>query len=253
MKITKHVSFFFLKDRIKFINKILDETNRYELTTDIFIHTNSQEVEYSLFDEYTNGKLTIIYHDLTNTHPFFLTWKCRDLLKQQQNDYDIFMYIEDDILVPYKAIQYWLTYHERIINLHYNLGFVRIEIENDIEYITDLKGEKLDTIIRIHENDYCVNNKNPYCAFWIYNKNEFNKFVHSEYYDPYHIVGYEIREISAVGLHGKYTSWYKNTVIPIIDQQLIKDCKIYHLPNNYVMDKNSLFATIKFDEAINLS
>jgi hypothetical protein len=250
MKITKHVSFYFLIDRIKFLNKILEETNQYEITTDIFIHTNSKEVEYSLFNEYTNGEMTIVYHDLTNIHPYFLTWKCRDLLKQQQNDYDIFMYIEDDILVPYKAIQYWLAYHEKLIHLNYNLGFVRIEIENNIEYITDLFGEKLDTIIRIHENDFCVNNKNPYCAFWIYNKNEFNKFVHSEYYNPYHIVGYEIREISAVGLHGVNTPWYKNTVIPIINNHLNKDCKIYHLSNNYVVDKSTTLATIKFDEAI---
>lgn len=27
-------------------------------------------------------------------------------------------------------------------------------------------------------------------------------------------------------------------------------CKIYHMPNNYVMDKNSQFGTIKFNEAI---
>ena len=162
------------------------------------------------------------------------------------------MYIEDDILVPYKAIKYWLEYNEKLIEMNYNLGFVRIEVENNIEYITDLDWEKLDTIIDLNEKKYCVNNKNPYCAFWIYNKNEFNNFVNSKYYNINNIPGYGIREKSAIGLHGLGTHWYKNTLIPIINNKLIEDCKIYHMPNNYVLDKNTRFATIKFNEAVKI-
>jgi hypothetical protein len=250
MRIVKHISFYFLIDRVIYINNIIDETNKYEYTTDIFIHTNNIDLQESLFNNYTNGSINIIYHDLSNIHPFYLTWKCRDLLQQQQNDYDIFMYIEDDILVPYKAIKYWLEYNEKLIEMNYNLGFVRIEVENNIEYITDLYGTKLDTIINLNETKYCVNNKNPYCAFWIYNKNEFNKFVNSNYYDIRNILNYDIREQSAIGLHGSGTNWYKNTLIPINNNKLIEDCKIYHMPNNYVLNKNTPFATIKFDEAI---
>ena len=249
MKITKHISFFFLPNRIIYINNIIDETNKYEYTTDIFIHTNNICLEKTAFHEYTNGCITIICHDLSNIHPFYLTWKCRDLLQKQQNEYDIFMYIEDDILVPCKAIQYWLEYNEKLIEMNYNLGFVRIEVENGIEYLTDLYGEKMDTVINLNDENYCVNNKNPYCAFWIYNKNEFSKFVNSKYYNINNILKYDTREKSAIGLHGMHTQWYKNTLIPIINNKLIEDCKIYHMPNNYVLDKNTRFATIKFDEA----
>jgi hypothetical protein len=250
MKITKHISFYFLKDRIFYINNIINETNKYEYTTDIFIHTNNINLQESEFNNYTNGCIKIIYHDLSNINPFYLTWKCRDLLKQQKNDYDIFMYVEDDILVPYKSIKYWLEYNEKLIEMNYNLGFVRIEVENNIEYITDLYGEKMNTIINLNEKQYCVNNKNPYCAFWIYNKNEFNKFVDSKYYNIINIPNYDIREKSAVGLHGEHTNWYKNTLIPIVNNKLNEDCRIYHMPNNYVLNKNTLFATIKFDESI---
>jgi hypothetical protein len=162
------------------------------------------------------------------------------------------MYIEDDILVPNKAIKYWLEYNEKLIEMNYNLGFLRIEVENNNEYITDLYGEKFDTTINLNETKYCVNNKNPYCAFWIYNKNEFNNFVNSKYYNINNISGYDIREQSAIGLHGTGTNWYKNTLIPIINNKLIDSCKIYHLPNNYVLNKNTHFATIKFDEAIKI-
>ena len=250
MKITKHISFYFLEDRIVYINNIIDETNTYEYTTDIFIHTNSIDLKKELFHEYTNGSITIIYHNLSDVHPFYLTWKCRDLLQQQKEEYDIFMYIEDDILVPYKAVKYWLEYNQQLIDMNYNLGFVRIEVENNIEYITDLYGTYMDTIIYLNGQKYCVNNKNPYCAFWIYSKTEFHKFVNSKYYNISNISGYDVREKSAVGLHGVDTKWYKHTVIPIINNKLIDECKIYHMPNNYVLNKSILFATIKFDEAI---
>lgn len=235
-----------------YINNIINETNKYECITDIFIHTNNKDLMESTFIKYTNGNIKIIYHDLSNINPFYLTWKCRELLQQQKNDYDIFIYIEDDILIPYKAIKYWLEYNEKLIEMNYNLGFVRIEVKNNIEYITDLHGENFDTIINLYEKPFCINNKNSYCAFWIYNKNEFDKFINSKYYNIENIQGYDIREQSAIGLHGTHTDWYKNTLIPIINNKLIEDCKIYHMPNNYVFNKHTLYATIKFDEAIKL-
>lgn len=252
MKITKHICFYFLVDRIIYINKIIDETNKYEHVTDIYIHTNNMCLEKNMFNNYDNGVITIVYHDLTNIDPFYLTWKCRELLKHQKNEYDVFMYVEDDILVPNEALKYWLKYNENLIEMNYNLGFVRIEIENNTEYITDLYGEYFDRTICLNGQKYCVNNKNPYCAFWIYNKNEFNKFVNSKYYNCNNIRGYGIREKSAIGLHGLQTNWYKNTLIPIDNDRLIEDCKIYHLPNNYVLDKNSPFATIKFKDALKI-
>jgi hypothetical protein len=157
------------------------------------------------------------------------------------------MYIEDDMLVPYKAIQYWLNYNEKLINLNFNLGFVRIEVANNTEYITDLPRKQLDKCIQLDEL-YCVNNVNPYCAFWIYNKNEFNRFVNSKYYNIENIARYDIRAKSAIGLHGLHTDWYKGTLIPIKNNKLIDDCKIYHMPNNYIPHKR--FATIKFDDAL---
>jgi len=250
MKITKHISFFYIQSRIQYINKIIDETNKYDYITDIYIHTNKNDLDINNFNKYTNGIIKIVYHDLSNIDPYKLTWLCRELLYQQKDDYDIFMYIEDDMLIPNNAINYWIKYNERLIEKGYNLGFIRIETNNNEEYITDLYGEQFDTIICVDDITYCVNNKNPYCAFWIYNKKEFNKFVSSKYWDISNITGYETREQSAIGLHGTGTNWYKSTLIPIHNNKLIESCKIYHMPNNYVTN-NSKFATILFNNAIN--
>ena len=252
MKITNHISFFYIESRLNYINQIINETNSYKYTTDIFIHTNSDNLKIDSLIEYNNGTLNIIVHDLTNINPFYLTWLCRKLLYEQRELYDIFMYIEDDILVPMDALQYWLDYNQKIIANNYNLGFLRIETKDNQEYITDLHGEKFDKILNIDNDKYCINDKNPYCAFWIYNKNEFNKFVNSKYYNINNILNYGIRESSAIGLHGVSTEWYKYSIIPLINNKLIESCKIYHMPNNYVND-NTLFATVNFKDAIELS
>jgi hypothetical protein len=257
MKITKHISFYYVETRITYINTIIESANNYEIETDIFIHTNNPNLQVTNLNAYTNGKLEIVYHDLTHIHPYFLTWFSRDLLYKQRNNYDIFMYIEDDILVPYKAIAYWLEYSDKCIEMNFNLGFVRIEIENGEEYITDVLRTQLDTIIIVNNILYCVNNKNPYCAFWIYNKKEFNAFANSKNYslDSYIVYNYEkyyqIREISAFGWNVPGINHYKNTLIPIVNNKLIGDCKIYHMPNNYVENESNKHIMTPFDNAIN--
>jgi len=153
------------------------------------------------------------------------------------------------MLIPFNAILYWLKYNENLIRHNYNLGFLRIETKDSEEYVTDLNGVKLKSTINLDDVDYCVNNVNPYCAMWIYNKDEFNNFVRSKYYNIENIPGYGRREKSAIGLGGERNYWYQGTLIPLINNKLDCNCKIYHLPNNYVENSKTKFATIKFDES----
>jgi hypothetical protein len=251
LKMSIHIAFYYIENRIQYINRIIDETNKYRQYTDIFIHTNNPYLNPSAFHTYTNGDISIVYHELKNENPFYLTWKPRKLMKAQKDDYDIFMYIEDDILVPVEAIDYWKKYNKKLIKLNYNLGFVRIETKYGVEYITDLRGTKFDTFIELEGITYCVNNKNPYCAFWIYDKTEFNQFVSSKYYDvSTNNMDYDIREKSAIGLHDYQNHWYKGTLIPITNNQLVSECRVYHMPNNYVFTNPWGYATVKFNESV---
>ena len=288
-----HISFFYIEERLKYLNKIIDASNAYERTADLFIHTNEdfpaeRRKEYyrragmrayrrvgGKLNEYTNGKIEVVVHDLSKTHPFYLTWQCRDLMKSQKDDYDIFMYLEDDILVPEQAIKYWLEHNEKLIRAGYNLGFVRIEKDIDNkEYSTDIFRKLTGKIelpswgSAVDDCTYRINDCNPYCAMWIYNKNEFNKFVNSKFWDianiPWPSGGKAIRERSAVGLHWPVRPsvtedyWYKETLIPSVDDKLTDDCKIFHLPNNYIKftwkqlesQFNSNFGTIRFKKLI---
>ena len=255
MKIAVHISFFYLEQRISYINRILLETAKYREYTDVFIHTNSATLTPDAFMPYINGIIHIVYHDLSDTHPYYLTWKCRGLMFEQRDEYDVFMYLEDDVLVPANAIEYWIKYNPLLVPINYNLGFLRIETDEangcNKEYITDLHGDRFDHLLEIGDATFCVNNKNPFCAFWIYSREEFGRFIGSDIYrfcnNPDR---YDIRELSAVGFHGEKMGRYINTVIPIIQSKLCEGCKIYHMSNNYITNHHSSFATIPFDDAI---
>lgn len=250
--ITKHITFYFLEHRIHFLDTIIETAESYPQTTDIFIHTNERDLTAGRFRPYTNGRLMIVWHDLTGCDPYRLTWKCRDLLSRQKDDYDIFMYIEDDILVPREAIEYWIQYNEETLKHNYNLGFFRIEKdENGKEFIVDLHACRIDKRLVLDDVQYALNDKQSYCAFWIYNKTEFHRFLESGYfYNLETIRGYNTREKSAIGLHGLETPFYRGTIIPIVEGGgFHKGCRIYHLPNNYIMNKDNWFSTIPFDDA----
>lgn len=236
--------FFYNKDRIKYINTIISETSKYPYTTDIFIHTNCP-ITLDIFYPYSNGQIVVVYYNLENNelftnNPLYFPWFIRDHMKNIK-DYDVVIYLEDDILIPVNALKYWFKHKDLLLKNNYNLGFTRIEILDNKEYTTDLvynnrnnKNNFLTKNIVIDDNIYIINDINPYCAMFIYDKEEYNNFINSPYFNPNNIQIYHIREKIAIGLHGIGMSYYKGTLIPLIDGKLDKDCRIYHLPNNYI-------------------
>jgi len=244
--ITKHICFYFIEDRIQYINRIIEETNKYHLLTDIFIHTHLN-FGLELLLEFTNGNIKIIHHDLSNddhfnSNPFIFPYYVRNFIKQQKDDYDIFIYLEDDILIKKEALLYWLEYKEKLIKNNYNLGFFRIEIDDKgDEYTTDnatspdgKENGYLSNTITLDNELFIINDKNPYCAFWIYDKIEFGKYVNS---DNYNVCDW-YRECVAFGLHRPGMNWYKATIIPLQNNKLSDNCRVYHMPNNYVHKLN---------------
>jgi hypothetical protein len=111
---------------------------------------------------------------------------------------------------------------------------------------------------------YVINDVNTYAAFFMYDKQEFAKFVESSFYDlpdlsgedpPRALIrGYHIREAAAIGADGMYdhpNNWYIHTIIPISPTgQLHPDCRVYHMANNYVNNPYTFSASVRFDEAI---
>jgi len=245
MIIAKHICFFFKEDRLQYINRIIKETDTYSLTTDIYIHTN-YNFSKELLCNYSNGSLIIVFHDLSNnmrfqSNPICFPYFIRDVIKSQKDKYDIFIYLEDDILIPKEALNYWLFYKEKMIANNYNLGFFRIEIdEKGDEYGSDQAAspdgqinEYLTKTVIIDNEQFIINDVNPYCAFWIYDKDEFNKYANSHYYQ----LDDGSRETVAFGLHRPDIKRYRATIAPLRNNQICKESRVFHMPNNYVHKK----------------
>lgn len=255
MNIAVHISFYYNEERFQYLREVVSNINNYDDKTDIYIHTN-KVFSANILGEYYNGKLEMVVHDLSQVHPWFLTWKHRDLMATQKNKYDIFMYIEDDILVPKEAISYWLNYKDNLIKNNLNLGFFRIEKDKKGDhYCTDNSTspdgkikQYLTKSINVDNQSFIINDQNPYCAFWIYDKNEFNKFLQSKFWNTPTAFHPGIREDSGFGM----TNGYKDTVIPLINNKLNENSKIYHLPNNYVGDFSNGWKLHLFDDVVKI-
>jgi len=258
-KISKNICFYFKQDRIQYINRIIEETNKYNLRTDIFIHTHL-DFSLDLLTDFNNGNIKIIHHDLSNdshfnSNPFIFPYYIRDFIKKQENDYDIFIYVEDDILIKKEALLYWLEYKDKLIKNNYNLGFFRIEVDDKgDEYTTDNStspdgtcSQYLSNTVTLDDELFIINDANPYCAFWIYDKIEFRKYINS---DRYNDCDWS-RECVAFGLHMPGINWYKGTIIPLQNNKLPNKCRVYHMPNNYVHRKD-WWVLHRFNEVVKL-
>lgn len=238
--------------RISYLQRIIDEYDSFtSVRVSIYIHTNTK-----IDDVFKHPKKchfqTIVHTLKKDENPHYLTWKCRELLKSQRNDFDYFCYCEDDILMKESTFQYWLKYKDICMSNKYNLGFLRVENDkNGNIYALDVI-KKLKTTVIIEDTKFIVNDINPYCALWIYDKMEFNRIIDSDLYDlsKNKIKGYTIRCTSAIGVHGLNNSWYKSTIIPVEDNGfVVEQCTLPHLENNYV-GNHKQFSTIKLNEII---
>jgi hypothetical protein len=178
----------------------------------------------------------------------------------QRNKYEIFIFGEDDIIFSKKNFDYWLKYKDLCIRDHYNLGFLRTEIKrksnllystdqvNRIKYYVDLCKIKFAKL------------ENSNCSLWIYDKDEFKKFIKTKYWKFnwkwITISGILlIREMAAVGWHGQnmngqFMNRYHATIIPLVNDRLDKNSYIKHISNKYANNPAGLFGTIKINNLL---
>jgi hypothetical protein len=256
-KICVHIPFYvdsnFKKKNI-LLNKVCKSYLKLSTKLKIFVHTNK-------ITKKNSKRINFILHNFKNDHPYKLTWKCRKLMFSQRNEYEIFIFGEDDIVFSRNNFKYWLKYKDKSIKNNFNLGFLRVEInkKNNLLYSTD-QISKIKYYVNVDKKKF-VKLENSNCSFWIYDKNEFKKFIMTKYWKFYWkwitISGILlIREMAAVGWHGEdmngqFMNKYQATIIPLIHNKLDKNSYIKHISNKYANDPAGLFGTIKINNIMN--
>jgi len=182
-------------------------------------------------------------------------------METQKNKYDIFIYSEDDISFSKKNLKYWLSHKDNCIKNRYNLGFLRIEKNkrNKKLYSSD-QISKSNYYVKLFKRKYFVLN-NPYCAFWIYDKIEFNKFIRTKWWKFNWSLRsnsgiLHIREMAAWGWHGINMNGvdmdrYSATIIPLRHGEPDKNSFIRHLSDNYANSPRGLFGTFRIEDILN--
>ena len=249
-KISVHIPLYIdprKKKQLKNFKKVCKSFLLLSNRTKIYVHSNKKFKG--------KNKIKYFYYNFKKIkrHPSRLTWYCRNEMEKQKNKFDIFIYCEDDILFTKKNFRYWLNYKDLCIQNNYNLGFTRYEIKNRILYSAD-QVSKSKYFVNLLNKKYIVPD-NPHCAFWIYDKNEFNDFTKTKYWKfNWKLVTISgillIREMATMGWHGVNMNGidmnrYLATIIPLKNGQLDSYSFIRHLSNNYSKAPSGLFGTFK--------
>lgn len=233
-KIGYHITFPYKDSRLKYIYAILKNCNGYSIPTDIFIHTTVEQFPTNAIKHYTNGKLMLLFHD----NDEYLPWKCRSLISIMKNDYDFVMYSGYEMIIPPKAIDYYLKYFKLCLDNKFNIGFVKTCIHKHNEYIVNLH-EPLKRNYLYNTERYIICDNNHW-GFWIYDKETIYKWIQSPEFDPRNIMkrkynkkGQEkfISEKSEYGLNFPENKWFKHTIIPTtMNGTLLNlDCRVHSL------------------------
>ncbi len=253
-KISVHIAFHYNPERIVYLSKVINNVKGYVFDrTAIFVHTNQEAGKDHI------GKLfpeveCIVHGQLSD--PFRLTWVCRDVMETQLDEFDYFMYLEDDILVPSQAIHKWCSDMNLISQTGYLRGFVRIEFTPEGQLrLTDFTKRITAKKIRIGKELF-FNSPKPYNAFWIYTKEQMLEFIKTPSWTDEGRCPWDVRERAAAGMlfEDIPENSLSKTLIPLSGETKIDpDAFVYHLPNNYAVencDKRRGYGTIHPDRLI---
>jgi hypothetical protein len=145
-RLTVHISFWYLAHRLHFLDAVISNMVTWPFgTIHIFIHTNDNATSTWLathLNRYTTTSSSVasgaatnkesatskhqqqgkdelvisasvrietVVHSFINENGHYLTWRHRSLMKAQHDAklYDYYMYCEDDLLIPRRALYYW--------------------------------------------------------------------------------------------------------------------------------------------------
>jgi hypothetical protein len=249
-KILIHIAFHFIERRFVYLKQIIENFDTYGFDeVDIVIDTNSEDtkklVQKSIV--FHKGKLECAVHK-NLSHPYLLTWTHREDMLQKINKYDFFMYVEDDILVPWRAILLWHIDTEIICPHGFVRGFLIVE-KNSVGTLmaTSIKQKFSPKIIKIKNESYFISPW-PYHAFWIYTKEQMKEFITLKSWKDGNHNKWDVRARAAAGMMWKEQNCCR-ALVPIGEKnKILEETFVYHLPNTYTANKKSIFSKIPVND-----
>ncbi len=250
-----HIAFHYVSDRRRFLEQVLLAVYDYPLRSiQVVIDSNTEDARsHDLPRAPDHVQLRIDVHPGLD-HPFLLTWQHRKHMAEQRGNYDYFMYVEDDIVVPRKAIERWHREAEGLYRHGFLFGFLRTErTASAILVSSDQLKPARSHHIRFLNGKPFFAPRNPYHGFWIYHQRQMDDFAASPCWRDGNRPGWGVRERAAAGMIWRKPKRHR-TLVPLEpDLTVPQDVLVAHLPNNYALNPDSDFGKIPIDELTTMS
>ena len=230
------IAFHYIDNRLQYLKKVLLRfLNTYKLPFHIIIDTNTSETEVllrELFPLQIDSNIIEISVYETLPHPHSLTWAHRFHFKDNIDKYEAFMYLEDDMDLPYENFVNYLE-NFNMMWPRFVPSFVRVESDasgelfsSDHLLVHNLQWSQLaqagsKRFMRLHMD---------YNALWIMPRYALIPTI-KDWFARWEVNGH-VRETAA-----SYILW--ELKVPGLyevnsEGKISEKCYVYHLPNNYV-------------------
>jgi hypothetical protein len=171
-----------------------------------------------------------------------LVFEPRQYILDHLEEYDYFLYNEDDIFISKDCLSFALETNEKLIkqNLQYNVGMLRYELENNVPEFVDLSpynsvhlgGNGVSDIIRYVtqvSSEYYFNAWNPHSGNFLLSRDQVKLLRDNGYFSTTPQATFAgILESGATGFYNvmlKYT--------PVADY---KRLMVHHMSNKYIFN-----------------
>lgn len=259
------VTFHYVEDRIQYLEKIATQFALLadQISVHIFTNIDDSDKKLRIADAINpESKYAIEIHSPTYLgHPYLLAWSHFFIFRKifdTDESVTHFLYVEDDIFIAQKNIEYWLKSREELRAYGLVPSFIRYEkLDGASEfYAPDAsRASNFDDLPRILTSDnYCyLNLPEPYQGMYLLDR----ELMYEHLTGPSSIpekTPWDIREKAAAGLtftnvpKGCYSRNFLG--YDLKNKRIDPDSLIHHLPNNYVDKEGTILGKIKMSELI---
>ena len=174
-------------------------------------------------------------------HPYHLTWMHRKHFKASIDKYDWFIYLEDDMDIPFEGFNEYRENFDMLWQVGCVPSFIRVEKFNEKMFVTDVTSTQTLNLIHINKKDFTTLTQ-PYHAFWIMPQNILRKTMGDTF-----VRVDVVRELAA-----SYPMWElgRKPLVRVENGQISPLCYSYHLPNNYASYFNTQFGKIEVNNIL---